>query len=198
MSRTLSIRTRQRLRRINLSLLRRLTIHVLERQLRVTRFELAIHLVAADEMARVNETFLKHPGSTDVITFDHADEMGPASVSPRTENRLAGQERGASIHKNLPSRESLESDLALHGELFICLDEAVKQASVFGATWQAELVRYVIHGLLHLCGYDDRDPAARRRMKRAENRLLRETTKRFPPAKLERRNPKRGARKPAL
>jgi ssRNA-specific RNase YbeY (16S rRNA maturation enzyme) len=68
----------------------------------------------------------------------------------------------------------------------------VKQAREFGTTWQGELVRYVIHGLLHLCGHDDLMSAARSKMKREENRLLRETTKRFVLAKLETRNPKRG------
>lgn len=61
----------------------------------------------------------------------------------------------------------------LHGELFICVAEAVRQAAEFGTTWEEEIHRYVIHGLLHLRGFDDRSPADRRRMKREENRLLR-------------------------
>jgi probable rRNA maturation factor len=61
----------------------------------------------------------------------------------------------------------------LRGELFICVSEAVRQAREFGTTWKQELRRYVIHGLLHLRGYDDRDARTRQRMKRAENRLVR-------------------------
>jgi probable rRNA maturation factor len=60
----------------------------------------------------------------------------------------------------------------LCGELFICVAEAVRQAKEFGTTWQAEVLRYVIHGLLHLRGYDDLDPPRRRIMKREENRLV--------------------------
>ncbi|MCW5556540.1 MAG: rRNA maturation RNase YbeY [Verrucomicrobiae bacterium] len=60
----------------------------------------------------------------------------------------------------------------LRGELFICVAEAVRQAPLFGATWREELFRYVLHGLLHLQGHDDQDPARRRVMKRAENRLM--------------------------
>lgn len=60
----------------------------------------------------------------------------------------------------------------LSGELFICVAEAVRQAAEFKTNWQAELVRYVIHGILHLSGYDDRDPGRRRVMKREENRLV--------------------------
>jgi probable rRNA maturation factor len=61
----------------------------------------------------------------------------------------------------------------LQGELFICVAEAVRQAAEFGTEWNQELHRYVIHGLLHLRGFDDREPAARRVMKREENRLVR-------------------------
>ena len=61
----------------------------------------------------------------------------------------------------------------LFGEMFICVPEAVRQATEFGTTWEAELLRYVIHGILHLRGYDDLEPAKRRVMKREENRLVR-------------------------
>jgi probable rRNA maturation factor len=61
----------------------------------------------------------------------------------------------------------------LFGEMFICVPEAVRQAEEFGTTWEAELLRYVIHGILHLRGYDDLEPAKRRVMKREENRLVR-------------------------
>jgi len=37
----------------------------------------------------------------------------------------------------------------------------------------AELARYMIHGLLHISGHDDKVSAARRKMKREENRLVR-------------------------
>lgn len=62
----------------------------------------------------------------------------------------------------------------LRGELFICVSEAVRQAREFGTTWKQELRRYVIHGLLHLRGYDDRDARSRQRMKREEDRLVRQ------------------------
>ena len=67
----------------------------------------------------------------------------------------------------------------LAGEIFVCVDEALLQARRFRTTWQAELVRYIIHGILHLQGHDDLQPAARRRMKRQEARRLREMTRDF-------------------
>ena len=45
--------------------------------------------------------------------------------------------------------------LLLHGEIFICVDEAIRQARRFGTIWQSEIVRYLIHGVLHLLGFDD-------------------------------------------
>lgn len=67
----------------------------------------------------------------------------------------------------------------LHGELFLCPEVAAAQAAELGVPWPEELVRYVVHGVLHLLGYDDRVPAARRRMKRAENRLVRVLAREF-------------------
>ena len=74
----------------------------------------------------------------------------------------------------------------LHGEIFICLDDARTQARRFHTTWQSELVRYLLHGVLHLLGYEDAKVTARRRMKRKENSLLCELARRFPLRKLAR------------
>ena len=153
MSRTLSLLNRQRVRRVDTRLLRQITSHLLDTELGVESFELAIHLVGAREMAKVNWDFLQHEGSTDVITFDHS--------------------------------ESQDGAADLHGELFICIDDAVKQAREFRTTWQSELARYVVHGVLHLRGYDDLAPAPRRRMKREENRLVRKLALHFGLSALE-------------
>jgi len=61
---------------------------------------------------------------------------------------------------------------AISGEIVICLDEAFLQASSFETIWQSELVRYVVHGILHLRGYDDSSSEERRKMKRAEEVLM--------------------------
>ncbi len=202
MSRTLSVRNRQRVRRVNTPLLRCIPLQLLDEQLRIDDFELAIHLVAASEMAEVNWNFLQHEGSTDVITFDHSDpgerpSPGAGICAPSSlKNTSIPVKAPTSLRPGRPHSAGFHEDL--HGEIFICLDDAVKQARAFQTTWQSELTRYVIHGLLHLCGHDDLQPAARLKMKREENRLLRETTKRFVLAKLETRNPKPGTRKSAF
>jgi rRNA maturation RNase YbeY len=81
-------------------------------------------------------------------------------------------------------RETSSPGAALHGELFICPEIAVLQAREFRTDWRSELVRYVIHGILHLLGHDDLEPVARRKMKRVEGRWLRDIARRFPLSKL--------------
>jgi len=154
---TVVIVNRQRRKKINAPLLQQLTVTLLA-ELEVTDAEFGLTLLAAPEMTRVNETFLHHEGSTDVITFDHSEVKTPSSKL-----------------KNV-----------LHGELFVCVDEAILQARQFKTTWQTEVVRYVVHGVLHLLGYDDHAAAARRKMKREENRLVRRLAKEFPLARLAR------------
>ena len=136
---------RQRTRKINARLLRQVTEALLG-ELKIENAELGINLVAAREMTLINETFLKHEGSTDVVTFDYAD---------KTEETI------------------------LAGEIFICVDEAIAQAKKFKTNWQSEIVRYAVHGVLHLTGHDDLKPNLRRRMKREENRLLSRLSKKF-------------------
>jgi probable rRNA maturation factor len=72
------------------------------------------------------------------------------------------------------------SGTLLSGDILVCLDEAARFAQQYRTTWQEESVRYFIHGILHLLGFDDQDPASRRRMKRKEQRLLLATMRSFP------------------
>jgi probable rRNA maturation factor len=60
-----------------------------------------------------------------------------------------------------------------HGEIFVSVEDAIAQAREFKTTWQSEIARYVIHGILHLLGFDDLEAEARKKMKQAENRLVR-------------------------
>lgn len=66
----------------------------------------------------------------------------------------------------------------IEGELFINLDQARKNAEVYGATLGAEVRRLLIHGVLHLTGWDDRTAALRSAMRSRENELLNLVSKR--------------------
>lgn len=59
------------------------------------------------------------------------------------------------------------------GELCISPQAACEYIKAHGGTFDAEMKRYVIHGYLHLIGYDDITPAKRTRMKKEEARCLR-------------------------
>jgi len=159
LSSTLSVSNRQFTRSVDTRHLRRLVGTLLTDLLELKAYEIGVTLVSAPQMTRLNETFLRHEGATDVITFDHSEAAIPSSPSP------------------ISSPE-------FHGELFICVDEAVLQAKRFRTTWQSEIVRYCIHGVLHLFGHHDHRAGDRRRMKRKENQLLRQLAKRFRFAKL--------------
>jgi probable rRNA maturation factor len=156
----LCLRNRQHTQSLNLPLLRKITTYLLANHFRPAHHEFCVHLVEADEMADLNQRFLQHAGSTDVITFDYA-------ASP-------GMSRGQTGLRDLGA--PLES---LHGEVFISVPDAVTQARQFRTTWQLELTRYLIHGLLHLQGYDDLRPNLRRVMKREEQRLLKLASREF-------------------
>jgi probable rRNA maturation factor len=170
MSLSITIRNRQRPRAVDVRLMRQITKTLLGELLQVEQAELGIFLVAAPEMTRLNESFLRHAGSTDVITFDY-------SVAADV-RRLTTQKQSEPPYVGCYE--------ALNGEIFICVDEAIVQARRFRTTWQAEVVRYVVHGILHLLGHDDTQAAIRRKMKREENRLLRLLASRFAFGKLSR------------
>lgn len=61
-----------------------------------------------------------------------------------------------------------------HGEIFVSAEAAKRQAKQFGTSITRELQLYILHGLLHLHGFDDDTPAAARRMGSVQARLLRQ------------------------
>lgn len=62
---------------------------------------------------------------------------------------------------------------AIEGEIVVSVDTARYQADHRGLDLRDELLRYVIHGVLHLNGLDDHTTAGRRQMRKAENDVLR-------------------------
>ena len=58
------------------------------------------------------------------------------------------------------------------GDLVISLDTVRTNAEQFGAEYETELNRVIIHGILHLCGINDKGPGEREIMEAEENRAL--------------------------
>ena len=66
----------------------------------------------------------------------------------------------------------LSFDLGSCGEILISSDMALRNSRVFNTPLEKELVLYVIHGILHLFGYDDEKPKERLRMFRKQDSVL--------------------------
>ncbi|MCH5224837.1 MAG: rRNA maturation RNase YbeY [Muribaculaceae bacterium] len=58
------------------------------------------------------------------------------------------------------------------GDLFISLDTVRSNAEEIGESYDRELLRVIVHGVLHLCGIDDKGPGQREVMEAAEDRAL--------------------------
>lgn len=63
-------------------------------------------------------------------------------------------------------------DDVLNGDLVISLDTVRSNAELFHKDYDEELHRVIIHGILHLCGQNDKGPGEREQMEAAENKAL--------------------------
>ena len=79
--RELQVRNRQRDQAVDVKVVRELTRALLEEELGLGSYELGIVFVSAKRMAEINQEFLKHEGSTDVITFDYREGYVAGSES---------------------------------------------------------------------------------------------------------------------
>ena len=101
---------------------------------------LSVILVDHTEIKRLNARFLKRNRVTDVIAFPMGDAPdGHASSDPCI------------------------------GEVYISTDQAARQAREYRVSMEDELSRLVVHGILHLCGYDDGNRKRKDEMKKRED-----------------------------
>lgn len=102
------------------------------------------YLFCDDEhILAVNREYLQHDYYTDIITFDYCDD-----------ELMMGKKD------------------TISGDLFISLDTVRSNAEQQGTTYEEELHRVIIHGVLHLCGINDKGPGEREIMEAAENKAL--------------------------
>jgi probable rRNA maturation factor len=88
-------------------------------------------------------------------------------LSRRLHRRWFGRDRATDVMAfPLGRRETLE------GEIYVNGARARRQARRYGASFQEELLRLVVHGTLHLAGHDDTKPARARRMREREDVLV--------------------------
>lgn len=91
----------------------------------------------------INQQFLDHDYFTDIITFDNSDDFF-----------LETGRKGVSA------------------DIYISVDTVKANGAAYGEGFERELHRVIVHGLLHLVGYDDVTEWKQRRMRAAENRAL--------------------------
>jgi len=133
----------------------RIQVRPLEEFLRQVRKEVglgpecvAVRLIGDAEMARLNETYRKKKGPTDVLSFPAAAENG----KPGSLWRQVRKARGRFL-----------------GDIAISPNVARRNAKSLGRTLPDELKVLILHGVLHLLGYDHETD--RGEMERVETRL---------------------------
>lgn len=104
----------------------------------------------------------------------HEGEISLAFVDDPTVRLLNRRYLGLDEPTDVLSFPLSEGGGRLAGELVIGAEVAQAQAHERGHDVQAELALYVIHGLLHLCGHDDKTPPAAAVMRERERHYLRE------------------------
>ena len=88
---------------------------------------------------------------------------------------LISDRRMASLHRKFMYQTGPTDVLTFqHGEIFISVETARRNARVFGSSLASELRLYIVHGLLHLHGFDDRTQASARKMESAQQKILRD------------------------
>ena len=105
--------------------------------------EISILLLDDVQITTLNQHYLSRNYATDVLSFPMAGGPYPA-INPH-----------------------------LLGDVVISVETALRQAQARGCSLQAEIARLLIHGILHLLGYDhERSAAARMKMRRLEKKLV--------------------------
>ena len=67
----------------------------------------------------------------------------------------------------------------LDGEIFISISQAIDNSIKFNVNLDSELIRLVVHGLLHLIGYDDKNSSEKKIMKSEEDKLTEIISQKF-------------------
>ena len=143
----------------------RLARMVLEAQGVRDAAELSMLFVNSQAMADLNKRFLGHDGPTDVLAFPMDDEVVESGRYPDRGGRGPG------------SSSEPQDPPMLIGDVVICPSVAQKQATEHAGanhagTLDDELSLLVVHGLLHLLGFDHEDPDDAASMQARERELL--------------------------
>ncbi len=116
-------------------------------QLRIhAQAELSVLLVDEDTMSAYHEKYLGEPGPTDVLSFP-MDELQPPE-------------------------EDEEAPLGMLGDIVLCPAVTSRQAAEHGRSAEAEAEYLLVHGILHLLGYDHADGAEKVEMFALKDQII--------------------------
>lgn len=116
---------------------------------------ISVAIVDDPTMHALNRRHLDHDYPTDVLSFLlDCVEQRPAATGDD------------------PRRQCEGFGKRLDGEIIISADTALRECREYDWPAEHELTLYLVHGLLHLCGYDDLDDEKRRLMRRREREIL--------------------------
>src|SRR5215217_4194704 len=88
---------------------------------------------------------------------------------------LISDQRISRLHLQFLGETGPTDVITFHeGEIFISVETARRNARHFGNSLMSEIKLYIVHGLLHLHGFDDQEPADLRRMKNTQEKILRD------------------------
>ena len=107
-----------------------------------------------ERILEINRQFLGHDYYTDIITFDYS------------QGRIISGDLYISLDTVRSNAEKAPLNPPIRG------DESSSHLSPLTSHYQSELHRVIIHGVLHLCGINDKGPGEREIMEAAEDRAL--------------------------
>jgi probable rRNA maturation factor len=137
----------------------RLAEHVLRSERAPEDAEMAIVFVDSTTIAELNQQYLGGAGPTDVLAFPLEEEI-PVGRYPDEGGRGPGA-----------ASDPPEPPMAI-GDVVVCPEVAQRQAAEHGVTTDDEIALLVVHGTLHLFGYDHAESDDAERMQRRERELL--------------------------
>jgi probable rRNA maturation factor len=114
-----------------------------------------------------------------VLALSGPDEEAILANLKLVEVSIVSDEAIAAVHGEFMDDPTPTDVITFHhGEILISVDTATREAPAHGHALEEELLLYILHGLLHLNGYDDLTPPARDRMHRRQEEILQQAVAR--------------------
>lgn len=113
--------------------------------------------------------------AADLALARAAHEDSPLAHLATLEVALVDDATSDQVHRDFMNIEGATDVITFHhGEIVIGAEVADRQAAEYGEPLGREILRYLVHGLLHLAGHEDEDPAERTTMESAQEAIVSE------------------------